>query len=45
MLTGIVVSVSVSALALSLVYRVYKAYSTLDARRIAEMKSEVRDRW
>jgi len=44
MLTGIVVSVSVSALALALVYRLYKAYGTLDARRIAEMKSEVRDR-
>ncbi len=44
MLTGIVVSVSVSALALALVFRLYGAYGTLDARRIAEMRSEVRDR-
>jgi multicomponent Na+:H+ antiporter subunit C len=44
MLTGIVVSVSVSALALALVFRLYKAYGTLDARRIAEMRTEVRDR-
>lgn len=41
MLTGIVVSVSVTAFALALILRLYKAYGTTDARRIAEMRSEV----
>lgn len=37
MLTGIVVSVSVTAFALALVIRLYQSYGTTDARRIAEM--------
>jgi multicomponent Na+:H+ antiporter subunit C len=43
MLTGIVVSVSVTAFALALIIRLYQSYGTTDARRIAEMKSEVTD--
>lgn len=42
MLTGIVVSVSVTAFALALVLRLYKAYGTTDAIKIAEMRNEVR---
>jgi multicomponent Na+:H+ antiporter subunit C len=41
MLTGIVVSVSVTAFALALIIRLYQSYGTTDARRIAEMKREV----
>jgi multicomponent Na+:H+ antiporter subunit C len=41
MLTGIVVSVSVTAFALALILRLYKSYGTTDARRIAEMRNEV----
>ena len=41
MLTGIVVSVSVTAFALSLIIRLYKSYGTTNARRIAEMRNEV----
>ena len=41
MLTGIVVSVSVTAFALALIIRLYKLYGTTDARRISEMRSEV----
>lgn len=41
MLTGIVVSVSVTAFALALIIRLYKSYGTTDARRIAEMRREV----
>jgi multicomponent Na+:H+ antiporter subunit C len=41
MLTGIVVSVSVTAFALALIIRLYQEYGTTNARRIAEMKSEV----
>lgn len=41
MLTGIVVSVSVTAFALALIIRSYQSYGTTDARRIAEMKREV----
>jgi multicomponent Na+:H+ antiporter subunit C len=37
MLTGIVVSVSVTAFALALIVRLYQSYGTTDARRIAEM--------
>ncbi len=40
MLTGIVVSVSVSAFALALIIRLYKTYGTTDARRIAEIRNE-----
>ncbi|HOA41293.1 MAG: cation:proton antiporter subunit C [Halanaerobiales bacterium] len=45
MLTGIVVSVSVTAFALALIIRLYKIYGTVDARRIAEMRKEVKERW
>lgn len=41
MLTGIVVSVSVTAFALALIVRLHKSYGTTSARRIAEMKGEV----
>lgn len=41
MLTGIVVSVSVTAFALALIIRLYKSYGTTDARKIAEMRNEV----
>lgn len=41
MLTGIVVSVSVTAFALALIIRLYKSYGTTDARKIAEMRNEL----
>lgn len=41
MLTGIVVSVSVTAFALALIIRLHQSYGTTDARRIAEL----RKRW
>ena len=41
MLTGIVVSVSVSAFALALILRLYKSYGTTDATKIAEMRNDV----
>lgn len=41
MLTGIVVSVSVTAFALALIVRLYKAYGTIDPQRIAELRNEV----
>lgn len=41
MLTGIVVSVSVTAFALALIVRLYKSYGTTDAKRIAEIRKEV----
>jgi len=41
MLTGIVVSVSVTAFALALIIRLYKSYGTTDARKIIEMRNEV----
>lgn len=41
MLTGIVVSVSVTAFALALIIRLYNSYGTTDARKIAEMRKEV----
>jgi len=44
MLTGIVVSVSVTAFALALIVRLYKSYNTTDARRIATMRDEVTER-
>lgn len=44
MLTGIVVSVSVTAFALALIIRLYQSYGTTDARRIAEMRNEVTGR-
>jgi multicomponent Na+:H+ antiporter subunit C len=44
MLTGIVVSVSVTAFALALIVRLYKSYGTTDAHRIAEMRNEVSER-
>jgi multicomponent Na+:H+ antiporter subunit C len=40
-LTGIVVSVSVTAFALALVVRLYKIYGTTDAVKISEMISEM----
>jgi multicomponent Na+:H+ antiporter subunit C len=44
MLTGIVVSVSVTAFALALIVRLYQSYGTTDARRIAEMRNEVSEK-
>jgi multicomponent Na+:H+ antiporter subunit C len=44
MLTGIVVSVSVTAFALALIMRLYKTYGTTDANRIAELRKEVKDK-
>ncbi|NLM76426.1 MAG: cation:proton antiporter subunit C [Clostridiaceae bacterium] len=44
MLTGIVVSVSVSAFALALILRLYRSYGTTDLRRIALMGNEVADK-
>lgn len=41
MLTGIVVSVSVTAFALALILRLYRSYGTTDLRRISEMGNEV----
>lgn len=41
MLTGIVVSVSVTAFALALILRLYRSYGTTDLRRISEMENEV----
>jgi multicomponent Na+:H+ antiporter subunit C len=41
MLTGIVVSVSVTAFALALIVRLYQIYGTTDAQQIAKMRNEV----
>ncbi|HHU91336.1 MAG TPA: cation:proton antiporter subunit C [Clostridiaceae bacterium] len=41
MLTGIVVSVSVTAFALALILRLYRSYGTTDLRRIYKMGNEV----
>lgn len=41
MLTGIVVSVSVTAFALALIIRLYKIYGTTNAKKIAEIRNEV----
>lgn len=41
MLTGIVVSVSVTAFALALIVRLYDSYGTTDLRRMAKVRSEV----
>ena len=41
MLTGIVVSVSVTAFGLALIIRLYNEYGTTDARKIAKMRNEV----
>ena len=41
MLTGIVVSVSVTAFALALIVRLHRAYGTIDLQRIAELRNEV----
>ena len=41
MLTGIVVSVSVTAFALALILRLYRSYGTTDLRRISELGNEV----
>ena len=40
MLTGIVVSVSVTAFALALILRLYKEYGTSDANEIARLRDE-----
>ena len=42
MLTGIVVSVSVTALSLALIARLYKFYGSVDAREIMRIRNEVR---
>lgn len=42
MLTGIVVSVSVTALSLALIMRLYKLYGTVDSREINRIRNEVR---
>jgi len=44
MLTGIVVSVSVTAFALALIIRLHRTYGTTDANCIAQMRKEVTDR-
>ena len=41
MLTGIVVSVSVTAFALALILRLYRSYGTTDLRRISVKEKEV----
>lgn len=41
MLTGIVVSVSVTAFALALIMRIYKQYGTTDALKLAKMRKKV----
>ncbi len=41
MLTGIVVSVSVTAFALALILRLYRTYGTTNLRRISEKEKEV----
>jgi multicomponent Na+:H+ antiporter subunit C len=41
MLTGIVVSVSVTAFALALILRLYKAYGTINLERIVELRNGV----
>ena len=43
MLTGIVVSVSVTAFALALIIRLYNTYGTTDAKIIAKMRREMRE--
>ena len=43
MLTGIVVSVSVTALSLALIMKLYRFYGTVDAREIMRIRSEVRN--
>lgn len=40
MLTGIVVSVSVTAFALALIIKLYKTYGTTDAKKIVQLRSE-----
>ncbi|NLL42590.1 MAG: cation:proton antiporter subunit C [Firmicutes bacterium] len=42
MLTGIVVSVSVTAFSLALIMKLYRFYGTVDAREIMRIRSEVR---
>ncbi len=41
MLTGIVVSVSVTAFALALILRLYKSYGTINLERIVELRNGV----
>ena len=41
MLTGIVVSVSVTAFALALIIRLHNSYGTVDAKKIVEIRNEV----
>ena len=41
MLTGIVVSVSVTAFALALIFRLYRSYGTTDVKKIAKLRKEV----
>lgn len=42
MLTGIVVSVSVTALSLALIMKLYKFYGTIDSREILRIRNEVK---
>ncbi|HHT68142.1 MAG TPA: cation:proton antiporter subunit C [Firmicutes bacterium] len=42
MLTGIVVSVSVTALSLALIMKLYRFYGTVDAKEIMRIRTEVR---
>lgn len=42
MLTGIVVSVSVTALSLALIMKLYKFYGTVDAQEILRIRNEVK---
>ncbi len=42
MLTGIVVSVSVTALSLALIMKLYRFYGTVDSNEIARIRREVR---
>lgn len=44
MLTGIVVSVSVSAFALALILRLHRTYGTIDAHQIAELRNVVNNK-
>ena len=43
MLTGIVVSVSVTAFALSLIVRLYRTYHTTDSRKMADLRRRAQD--
>lgn len=44
MLTGIVVSVSTTAVAIALIIRIYKAYGTIEEDRILDMSKDIAER-